>query len=87
MKKHIVHNFSFYINKKYIKNLWDEKNTKYQTNISLLRNMRESPFLFLKMEENWLEITVEKTNLCLTFYFLFSKTKKKYAKVKMNTIR
>jgi len=70
MKKYIVHNFSFYSHVKIYKNSWDEKNIKYQTNISL-RYKRELPFQSLKMKEHWSEMRAEKNKFVSNFLLFY----------------
>jgi len=65
MKKHIVHNFSFYIHKKINiqKTHKMKKKTKYQTYIFLSREGRELLFFILK---KWKRTKSERMNLYLT---------------------
>jgi len=64
MRKHIIHNFSFYIHKKL--NIQKIQKMKKKLNITLI----------FTYEKEWMRTQSEKTNLCLIFY-LFFKTKNK----------
>jgi len=74
MRKHIIHNFSFYIHKKNTKDLWDEK----ILNIKLI--WRELHFLSL-INERWHEKYEGKKNKFVSNFF-FSETKENTPKLK-----
>jgi len=69
MKKHIVHNFSFYIHKKIYKKPHKKKKL-YIKLIFSYQEKRESYFFFYLGRER-MKIESDRMNLCLTFYFFF----------------
>jgi len=74
MKKHIVHNFSFFIKKVNIQRTHDEKNIKYQINISLSIDKRELYFL-LENEKELMINESEENKFVYNFLFLFQNKK------------
>ena len=85
MQKHIGHNFFFYIHTKI--NIQRTHEMNKILNITLIFYYQQTIENYLFYLKKWkrTEMRAQRMNLCVTFYFFFSKTKD-MQKQKMNTI-